>query len=285
MFECYATLAQARVEVKADIVDVSGDAELLRALYFASARVQVETERHFWPRLETVTYDATGFHIGPYRLDTGRDLLEVTTLTNGDDTAISAAVITLAHGNIWPKYRIRLKRSGGVTFTYTDDYEEAISVAGVWGYHSDYTNAWKASGLTVQGGGLNSSATAVTVSATVAGADSYGITPILSPGNLIKVDSEYMAVIKADGTSVTVRRGANGTTAASHSASAAISVFYPEQAITRAVLRWAAYLYARRGEFSQSTFDGVGVTTFPQDAPAEVQHILDAYRRKAIYVL
>lgn len=284
-FECYATLAQARAEIKAAATDTSDDSVLMRALYFASARVEAETGRHFWPRVETTTYDAIGFHVCPYHLNVERDLLEVTTLTNGDGTEVSASAITLAYGNTWPKYRIRIKRSSGVTFTYSDDYEDAISVAGVWGYHSDYDNAWASTGLTVQGGGLSDSATTVTVSATITGADSYGVAPVLSPGNLIKVGGEYMAVTKADGVSLTVRRAVNGTTAAAHAANAIVYVFYPEAPITRAVLRWAAYLYARRGEFSQSVFDGVGVTTFPPDAPQEVQHILDGYRRKEVFVL
>lgn len=64
------------------------------------------------------------------------DLVSVTTLTNGDGTAIASTQYVLLPKNITPKYGIRLRETASVGWlrsSTTGEYQ-AISVAGSWGY-------------------------------------------------------------------------------------------------------------------------------------------------------
>ena len=66
------------------------------------------------------------------------DLIGVTTLTNGDGTVIDSSSYILeglgGERNTAPYRFIRLKSSSGLTWTYTTDAENAISLVGAWGY-------------------------------------------------------------------------------------------------------------------------------------------------------
>lgn len=281
----YGTLWQARQEIKVEATDDSGDEYIKELLYWTSARIDARTGRWFWPLSASRSYDAIGAHIGAYHLDIDADLLALTSITNGDGAAIGAGDVLLYPPNVTPAWRLKLKTSAATAFTYTTDWEQAVSVSGVWGYHSSYSRAWTVSGLTTADNPLSSSATALTVSANVQQRDTYGLMPRLSAGNLIRLENEFCEVLDASGTTVSLRRGVNGTTAASHAAGTAVEVFQVEDAINRACVRWTAYLYARRGEYAQTTFDGVGTTSYPADMPAEIAAALAHYTRTRIAVL
>lgn len=67
------------------------------------------------------------------------DLLSVTTLTHGDSETISASDYVLLPNNITPKTMIRLRKAGTVGAwqgNSTTGDEQAVSVAGSWGYSS-----------------------------------------------------------------------------------------------------------------------------------------------------
>ncbi|HOW77930.1 MAG TPA: hypothetical protein PK406_00630 [Verrucomicrobiota bacterium] len=82
---------------------------------------------------ETRYFDPTTDSDGP-TLKLDKPLLTITTLTNGDSSTIAAAKYKLWPYN-GPRYsRIILKASSGLNWTYTDDPEGSISVAGTWGY-------------------------------------------------------------------------------------------------------------------------------------------------------
>jgi hypothetical protein len=97
---------------------------------------------------------------------------------------------------------------------------------------------------------------------------------------MIKIDSEYMAITDTDTTStpntITVIRAIRGSTAATHAVSTAISVFIPEPAIKRATQLLAFFDWARRGEKTRATFDGVSVVA-GIEVPDEVAQILSRY--------
>lgn len=62
------------------------------------------------------------------------EFYELTSITNGDGTAISTSDVVLLPGNITPKYAIRIKSSANVTWTYSTTIEESISVTAKWAY-------------------------------------------------------------------------------------------------------------------------------------------------------
>ena len=62
------------------------------------------------------------------------DLCAVTTVTNGDATTVTSGQYTTLPRNGTPWNRLRLLSSADIAWTYTDDPEDAISIAGRWGY-------------------------------------------------------------------------------------------------------------------------------------------------------
>lgn len=68
-----------------------------------------------------------------------KDLLTVTTLTNGNDEEIEDTEYDLIPKNYTPKYAIRLKQSTTVAWQGSDDgdTEDVIQVTGTWGYSTE----------------------------------------------------------------------------------------------------------------------------------------------------
>lgn len=127
----YCTVAQVKALISAT---ESGDDALLAVLVTrASALVDQHTGRTFADRSETRTF-TPGTDTDGLTLLLDDDLISITTLTNGDGTVIAAASYKLLPLNHTPKHAIRLLASSGLSWTYTDDAEGAISVNGKWGY-------------------------------------------------------------------------------------------------------------------------------------------------------
>jgi len=285
----YATLDQAKTEARMkdgfEGADDNALAYLNRALYFVSARIDQETNYTFWPDIRTEYYDAKGPHIIDARLMelTKMPFLSITSLTNGlGETLVAGADYYPWPLGSQPITALRLIAGTGRTWAqYNDDWRDAIAVTGIAGYHERYSEAWIASGDSVQDDPqISSTETYITVT-DVDAADAYGWTPRFSPGNLIRLGAEFCEVLEANVSTdtLTVRRGVNGSTAAAHAKDTAIDVFQVEPNIQRAALRWVGYLLQRRGAYEQTSFDGIATVTFPPDAPGEVKAILDQYRK------
>jgi len=112
----------------------AGDDALLAELVTrASRRVDEYCGRTFVQRTETRKYDAVRDVDGRVLL-VDDDLLAITTLTNGDGEVIAATEYVLLPTNDTPKHAIRIRASASNTWTYTTDPEEAIEIAGTWGF-------------------------------------------------------------------------------------------------------------------------------------------------------
>jgi hypothetical protein len=235
---------------------------MLNKLRAASAQIDRFTGRSFAPQIATRKFD---WRTARTLLFRGYDLLELTTLTNGDGSVISPAAIITLGGIGGPVVGVELDIAQAM-FVYQTTRTRALSVTGVWGWHDEYTSAWKPSSDSIPGGGITSSATSFTVSS-VSGSDGWGLSPRFSPGQLIIVDSEYMHVIVADSATntLTVVRGANGSSATTHSAGTAISIYTPPADIQEIALRWAAWLYKQEdsGDFSGQVGQGYEESPFP----------------------
>lgn len=72
-------------------------------------------------------------------------LAAITTVTNGDSNVVAGTdYITEPQNSVdGPYYAITLKRSKGLTWTYTDDPEGAISILGRWAYMTTPTDEIK----------------------------------------------------------------------------------------------------------------------------------------------
>mgnify|MGYP001218419470 FL=1 len=96
-------------------------------------------------------------------------------------------------------------------------------ITGTWGYGDGRGNAWTTTSVT----GTVATAAGTTLTLSVSG----GVTA----GQTLLIESEQLYVTAVSGTSATVTRGVNGTTAAAHSAKAISVAAYPE-IVTRACL-------------------------------------------------
>ena len=170
--------------------------------------------RRFAPRIDTLRFDYPG---GDRQLDFDDDLLALTTLTNGDANAIAATNYNLLPYSGPPYYALRLKESSTDVWELdsSGNSERVISVLGVWGWHPLYADVWLSTGATLAEAITTTTATTFTCT-----------TGILVAGDLIQIDSEWMHVSSVStgaSDTATVVRGVNGSTAATHLISTAIS--------------------------------------------------------------
>ncbi len=127
----YCTVAEVKDLLNAN---ESGSDTLLGVLVTrASALVDAFTRRTFAERTETRYYNPVE-DVSWRTLVLDDDLLSVTTLTNGDAVVIEASSYVTKPANFSPVWGIKLLGSSGIAWTYTDDPDDAISVAGSWGY-------------------------------------------------------------------------------------------------------------------------------------------------------
>lgn len=127
----YSTLVAIRARLALAVGDTAEDAILSANLEAASRGIDLLTDRTYYAATSTRYYNATSLS-GPV-LNLGTDLLTVTTLTNGDGTALAAASYVLQPRNYPPYRTLRLKSNFAWTFT---DADSEISVAGTWGSYS-----------------------------------------------------------------------------------------------------------------------------------------------------
>ena len=133
----YATVAQLRAYLG---LDLNIDDPLLESLLGrGQAAIEHYTHRIFEAASDTTKlFDAqldTSDHYmvldwTPY----GLDLCQITTVTNGDGTTISASAYVTNPRNATPWYGLRFKLNSGLYWTFDADPENAISIAGRWAY-------------------------------------------------------------------------------------------------------------------------------------------------------
>lgn len=111
------------------ITNASDDAWLATLISAAQVAIDRVCGRSFEAATATRTYGREAVEGGMLRLD--HDLLTVTTLTNGDGSAIGSSDYVLWPRNLTPKWAIRLDSTQSWSFT---DLDSVISVTGEWGY-------------------------------------------------------------------------------------------------------------------------------------------------------
>jgi hypothetical protein len=200
------------VQVKTNYLDILGSADdilLADLIHSVSREIDNLTNRHFYPRKETQYYDTPKLPTSAISFDD--DLLDLTTLVNGDGNPITVSYYKLYPLNRTPKAKVVVLASSPEQWS-TDsggNSEGAITLAGVFGYHTDYTNAWVATGGTVQNvTSIDATNTSLIVE-----------TGKIKMGWLLQIGTEWLyvsAVSVSTTDTVTVARGVNGSTAAIH---------------------------------------------------------------------
>lgn len=239
----------------------SADAALLRALESASQHWNDECGRHFYPVVRTRYLDGPAAHVDRWQLWLPADLLTVTSIKldlDGDrtyETTLSGSdyeLVALRPDGTGPYVRVDLKPQGSRATWPTG--RRSIEIVGTWGWGTE-TEA-----VGTLAAGLDASATAVTMTA------GHGLTG----GELLVIDSEDLYVQLVTVNALTVVRGANGSTAATHSSAAAVRMRrFPrpiEQATAlRAIRLWRAGQNGFASEAGAPEMGGYAVDTSARD--------------------
>ena len=133
----YCTLTEVKSYItSANLTIGTADDPILQTLISEVSReIDGYCDRYFFGTPKTYHYDAIlDVNDRDQILYLNRDLQVVTALINGDGSTIDATDYILIDSDELPAYAIRLKRGGGVRFTYDASPEQAIQVVGTWGY-------------------------------------------------------------------------------------------------------------------------------------------------------
>lgn len=232
-----STLHRLRQQLGLATTETADDPRLIAALEAASAHIERSAGRRFAPRCAALQHDYTSSQ----ELLLDDDLLELTSITNGDGNAINLSdVIPVPDEAPWSVLRL----TGSSAFTWNSASIQAITVTGLWGWHDRPVSIWRLTGDSVQNNPLSASATLLTV-ADADAADNEQETPRFQIGHLLRIESEYLRVLGVNTTNniLIVQRGVHGTTAASHALNTPIDTYQPPAEIESLCLRRAVWLY------------------------------------------
>ncbi len=262
----YATLHQLRRYLGLKDAQTADDALLSTLLDAASRLIERYTGRCFYPVRGVQRYDCRR----AFALVFDRDLLALHTLTNGDGRPIDLADVHLQPPG-GPVFGGLLLDKTRAAFVYVDDPLEALAVDGTWGYHPDWANAWRDSGA----------ALAEPLDAAADGLRLSGSGAAFEPGQLVRAGDEYMTVVAFDAAgTLTVRRGAHGTSPHAHAAEAPLLIYTPPPDVAQVCLRVAAWLYRQKDAGWVQQAGGLrGQVVVPPALPDDVALVLGPYVR------
>jgi len=240
-FKSYVT-SRGGISLPANVTD---DLVLEQLLKSASETVENETSRRYNPFVETRYFDVPAWNNpDPRELKLDADLLEVITLTNGDGTVIPSTEYILRQSDmrgVTPYSNIRLKSTS--TFWWSPDssgeIHSVISLIGIWGYHNRYGQAWQLATTAAEGMDATETGFDVTSGAGFA------------VGNLIRFDNELGYVSSIATNTLTITRGENGSTAATHLTGINVYIWQPMISVKNLVCELASVERANR--FGQKT--------------------------------
>ncbi len=241
------------------------DNERFQLLVAVSAAVDDYCTRHIYPLTTTRFFDGSaGAQL------TVPDLIAVTSLKSDDDDdgtyeetwatddyqLLPLNAEPTEHWGV-PHYALRVLTRG--TKSQFDKGQARYEIAGTWGYRSHAED----SGSLTNGAVADATATTVTVDS---GAD-------FAVGQTIAIESEHLLVTAISGADLTVRRGLNGTTAASHADDTQVDILRWPAPVERATLITTARIWTRAPAFEPFYVD--------VDLDTDVRLLLDPYRLAA----
>ncbi len=262
----YATLADykayalPRGQSGSISTDATDDGVIQDLLVNASRYIDLHSTRQFYPTIDALLYDIPEDR----HVYLEADLLEVITFSNGDASAITDYILK---GRSTPYWCISLRDTANVTWetNAAGSSEQVLGLLGYWGFHDQYPQrAW------AQVGTLSA---AITDTTTLAFSATSGHSIIA--GNIARIGNEiYNVVTAATNTITPIKRGDNGSTAATHLINAPIYVWQPMEGAKQSCLEIAQSAYQKRfgrntGE--SATITGAGVVLTPRDIPATAQ--------------
>ena len=254
----YGNLATLKTQL--GITGTTGDSKLLQSLEMASRSIDVYCSRYFYITSETKQYRGQG-----NRLFFNEDLLSVTTFTTlKDDRSTDKTWATTDYelfplgDTVYPKEYIELA-DNTTAGSFASGIKRGVQIAGMFGYGNGTSSTPYLSATTTNDGSFGASDTDFTATA---GAN-------LNIGETILIDSEQMYITNISSNTITIQRGMNGPTGASHSTGATVNVYKYPQEVENACYLQAGRIY-RRWDTSYATTLGA-----PDMSPFEVSTNLD----------
>jgi len=270
----YARLSTVKSDLK--ISGVSEDAALLRLLDAISRAIDNECNVHFYSQIDTRFLDGNGQRSLWLSEDNDNDLISVTAILcdwNGDGvyetTLISQTDYWLWPANETPKLRIDLNPYGSHFLVFPAG-RLRVQIQGLFGY----SNETELTGAT-----LNAAIAAGDTSVVLTAGDGL----FVGVGETLVLDSEQVYVSGLSIDTLTLVRGINGTTAASHLILAPVSRRrYPREVELAATMQASRFLREMQTGYSGTAGDsGEGGYIFSHLYPA-IRDLLAPFRR---YVL
>ncbi len=278
----YTTLQAVRRQAQIGANEITQDEELVDWIADASAWIDNYCGQHFDPRIYTKGLNGEVGSVNPLLFLKALPLLAITTLKNGDGSTIASANYTTLPKYDYPKTHVRLTVGNSwLTPNQTDATcpspapvldsayaVDALEITGTWGFHTDYDNAWEDSGSTLGAAVSTTTATQITLDS---------LTDDLDVGHLIRIDSEWLYVVgpvEATLTAITrtVKRGVNGSTAATHLSGSTVYVYRPESRIELATRMLVAAMFEAEANATGEVLNVSGMgTVSTSDVPKKVK--------------
>lgn len=259
----YCTLTELKNRLDISSTDATRDAYMHQMIEAASRWIDNVTGRTFYALTATRYFTATDEY--SVRVN---GLLSVTTLKTDEDgdrtyeTTWQTTDYDLMPYNDTPYLWVEVSPNSSYLFPLT---RRGVQIAGSWG--------WTQTALT------SSATLAEDLDATETGVDVSAGTAF-EIGMTIRIDSEVMFVDAISTNTLTVRRGQNGSTAATHTTGAAITVFQAPAAVREACALYAARLYKRKDAVlgvAGVAQMGQIMTRVPEDK--DIERLLEQYMR------
>lgn len=258
------TLAHLRRHRSLAAAQTDDDVLLAEFVLQASANLITQIFRIPHPYLETKQFDYMQSNL----LNVGDDLLSITTLTNGDGTTVAPSSYNLMPLNQKPHYMVKMKT--GYSFNYIDSRDAAIEIEGEWGYVPHYLNCWEQ--VTLLNGAITSTANTLVVDSATD----------IEVGHYLKIGSEQFRVTSVSSSTIGIKRGQAGTTAAIQADNAPVSVYLGVPDLQQAVCDYAAYLYKNKDSMAGRVNVYDHGTVRSQGKDPELEKIISLHSRKAI---
>lgn len=143
----YTTYTDAKLYLKIPVATTTDDTLLTTLIARAQAAIDsfcrqtfeasADTTRYFDPTRDTAP--APGGYAGLIHDDTrmlvlDAPLAQITTVTNGDSTAVASSKYITEPRNTTPWHALILKSNAGISWTYTTAPENSIAIVGRWAY-------------------------------------------------------------------------------------------------------------------------------------------------------
>ena len=139
--------------------------------------------------------------------------------------------------NLFPATRIEINPNGDYS-SFANGVKKGVKITGKWGYGDGISAAPYIVDTTLTAAISSTTATTCTVTAVTN----------LSAGNTILIDSEQMYIYSIATLTLTVERGVNGTTAATHLNAASLYIYQYPADIRQACIDLAVALYQNRAK-------------------------------------